>query len=112
MPAINAIVAKTASYTCAMNDAGTRFTNRGATGPVTFTLPAPATVSPGDRFTFSRTADFNVIVNGGIAAGILGLTGTGITMSAVTAGNYGTIVVESDGVVWQVIDSQGTWGLA
>lgn len=95
-----------------MQDAGTRFTNRGATGPITFTLPAPTTVSIGDRFAFSRTADFNVIVNAGAANGMLGLTGLGITLSAVTAGNYGTIELESDGVVWQVCDVQGTWALA
>lgn len=52
--------AKTANYTVVANDAGTLFTNTGAAGAVTFTLPALA-VNAGP-FGFLVAADQNVTV--------------------------------------------------
>lgn len=54
-------VAKTANYTVVATDNGTLFTNTGATGAVTFTLPAVAT-SEGMSFEFLVTANQNVSV--------------------------------------------------
>lgn len=54
------IVAKTAAYTCTAADSGTIFTTTGATGSVTFTLPA---ISTGPwEFKFINGADQNMIV--------------------------------------------------
>ena len=53
------IVDKSASYSVVAADAGTVFTNNGATGTVTFTLPNPA---QGLRFEFYAQADQNLIV--------------------------------------------------
>jgi hypothetical protein len=54
-------VAKTANYTVVSADNGTLFTNTGATGAVTFTLPAVAT-SEGQSFEFLATVAQNVEV--------------------------------------------------
>ncbi len=59
------VVAKTANYTVTNADADTLFTNRGAAGAVTFTLPANA--RKGLRFGFFVVADQNVIVASGTA---------------------------------------------
>ena len=59
------VVAKTANYTVTTDDTDTLFTNRGATGAVTFTLPA--TARKGLRFGFFVVADQNVIVAAGTA---------------------------------------------
>lgn len=61
-------VAKTASYTIKHSEAGTTFTNRGAGGAVTFTLPATDTTNypnkriTGARFRFVKHADQNLII--------------------------------------------------
>lgn len=52
-------VAKTANYTVVNNDNGTVFTNVGAAGAITFTLP---TLSKRKRFAFRVEADFTVTV--------------------------------------------------
>lgn len=52
-------VAKTANYTVLASDRGTLFTNTGASGAVTFTLPA---VAPGLVYEFLVTADQNVLI--------------------------------------------------
>lgn len=55
-------VAKTASYTLKVNDNNKRFTNSGAGGAVTFTLPAIADVYDGWSATFFVVADQTVTV--------------------------------------------------
>lgn len=53
-----AVVAKTAAYTIKppMDRDGTLFTNRGATGAVTFTLPAPGSALKGYAYHFLSIA--------------------------------------------------------
>lgn len=53
------VVPKTANYTITANDHGTLFTNAGASGAVTFTLP---TIAVGLRYEFLVVADQNVTV--------------------------------------------------
>lgn len=53
------VVAKTTSYTVTAADRGTLFTNQGAAGAVTFTLP---TIARGLYYSFFVEADQNVIV--------------------------------------------------
>lgn len=59
------VVAKTANYTVTTADCDTLFTNRGASGAVTFTLPA--TASKGLRFGFFVVANQDVTVTAGTA---------------------------------------------
>ena len=60
-PEFTRIVHKTADYTVQATDHGTLFTNKGATGAVTFTLP-DVTKSQGLRFLFQAYADQNLTV--------------------------------------------------
>lgn len=55
------VEAKTAAYTVLPSDTGKIFTNRGATGSVTFTLPAPAD-NNGMYVTFYAIADFAIVI--------------------------------------------------
>lgn len=57
-------IAKTASYTInpAIDRPGTVFTNAGAAGAVTFTLPAPGQGTRGWWYRFVGVADQNIIV--------------------------------------------------
>jgi len=52
----------TASLTVVAADAGKTFTNVGASGAVTFTLPAAANCAVGDDFLFLGCADQNMTV--------------------------------------------------
>lgn len=92
----NGYLAKTADYTVLATDNGTTFTNRGATGAVVLTLPAPfagghyrALVHAAQNFSFATaTADTFVCDNDAAADSLL--------CSRVG----GCIDVESDGTSW------------
>ncbi len=56
------ITAKTANYTVTAGDAGTIFTNTGATGPVTFVFPEASTVI-GQPYRFLVTAAYTMSVD-------------------------------------------------
>lgn len=56
------VVSKTASYTILPTDQGTDWNNAGASGAVTFTLPAPSPALLGVRHRFMGVADQNIIV--------------------------------------------------
>ena len=58
------ISAKTANYTLTQSDWGCIFTNRGATGAITFTLPAVSGTPAGAYATFFVVADQTVTVAG------------------------------------------------
>lgn len=112
LPAIEVVSAKTAAYTANIEDAGTLFTNRGAAGSVTVTLPAPTLASAGDRFVFKKVANQTLVVNGGAAASIRGAGGAGITLTNSTSNDYGAITLVSDGTEWLLTGITGTWALA
>jgi hypothetical protein len=61
-------VAKTASYSILASDNYTEFTNQGATGPVTFTLPA---IGPGFKFLFRAYVNQNLIVTSNEGSNII-----------------------------------------
>lgn len=65
--------AVTASYTIKHmqpDRPGNVFTNRGATGAVTFTLPAPVAQLAGVSYDFYGVADQNLIVSAGAGKGV------------------------------------------
>lgn len=61
------IVAKTTAYTCLPEDSGKVFTTTGATGAVTFTLPAISAANAGWHAYFVNTVDQDMTVAGGTA---------------------------------------------
>ena len=61
-------VPKTASYTVLPSDNGTRFTNTGASGAVTFTLPK---LAPGYVFEFLVAANQNVTITSNEGSNIM-----------------------------------------
>lgn len=103
------VAAKTASYTINPAEAGTLYTNRGAAGSVTFTLPPP---KAGMWFGFQKAVNNqNIVVVTDVAATKFdGLTqGTTATNSTT---EFGAIRIWSDGVVWFVDSQTGTWGIS
>lgn len=64
---LEAVEAKTASYTLTLADHGKIFTTEGASGAVTFTLPATANLPLGWSATFFNAAGQNMIVAAGTA---------------------------------------------
>ena len=99
---------KTAAFTVAAANSRAVFTDKGATSPVTFSLPAAAT---GLAYTFIQRATAAltvaapkgaVIADGGVASGDGG---------AAVSSSAGSVLalVAVDGATWQVIYKSGTW---
>ena len=107
--AVNAISEKTAAYTVLGSDNGTLFTNRGASGSVTFTLPAPVA---GLFFSFQKAVNNqNIVVTTDVAGTkIHGLT-QGVTLTNSTS-EYGSLSIWCDGTAWFTRSSQGTWAVS
>lgn len=83
------VVAKTASYTVvAPNDrSGTIFTNAGASGAITFTLPTPGFSILGWEYLFQAIADQNVIVVPPVADTGISLNDAAIDSLAIQTGS-------------------------
>lgn len=99
------VIAKSANYTVnpARPDApGTVFTNRGATAPVTFTLPVPNAGLAGVGFQFRGVADQNVIVSAGAGKGIAFNNAACASLAFQTAGQRigASINALCDGASW------------
>ena len=99
------IVVKTASYTITSADFGTVFTTRGATGAVTFTLPAAASKNKGEWVLFANVVDQNMIV-AGADEGIVtfnDLTADSIAFQTASEKIGGAFLAISDGTSWAVV---------
>lgn len=113
-------VAKTAAYTIPRDTPnGTIFTNTGATGSVTFTLPVTGN-NPGDRITgkffiFCKVANQNLVINPGTGAQINGNTAsTGVFQNVTSSANtipMCTVTAISE-TSWAVNAGVGTWANA
>ena len=105
----NAISAKTTAYTVLTADNGTLFTNRGASGSVTFTLPAPRA---GLYLGFVKAVSTqNIVITTDVAGTkIHGLT-QGVTLTDSTS-EYGTVYIVCDGTAWFTLASIGTWAVS
>jgi len=92
-------VAKTAAYTVLPEEAGTLFTNQGAGGAVTFTLPA---AKAGLWFGFLRHAAQNVTVTATGGAKINGGSGNGsiVLHGGTTPGALRYVEIFSNGTDW------------
>lgn len=112
------VVAKTADYTVQASDSGTDFTTAGATGSVTFTLPA---LQAGLAYRFIASAAQAMVVaatsallrgsftaGGAAAAAGVAISGTSLSCAAGTASNrFTAISVVCDGTFWYVTNIQG-----
>lgn len=97
--AIKTPTAKTAAYTVTALESGKLFTNRGASGSVTFTLP---TGKAGMFFHFFKAVTAqNIVVNGG--------TNQTFTNSTNEAGG---LTVVHDGTAWLALHTKGTWAVS
>jgi hypothetical protein len=99
---------KTASYTIKENDPlGAIWSNRGASGAVTFTLPEP---KAGRRETFFKVAAQNLLVQATNGAKINGGTADKIYQNVTGAdAGIGTCTIVADGTDWFVLGEKGTW---
>lgn len=98
-------VAKTASYSVLVSDNNTIFTNTGAAGAVTFTLPAAA---KGLRYRFFGTANQNLLVTGAAANLLVAANNaTATTVALQTAnlkiGSGFEVVADDTGLLWLVM---------
>ncbi len=108
------VVVKTANYQLIAGDFGKTFTNRGAAGSVTLTLPAPALCKAGNFIrVLKMTPGQNIVVaaNGNTIVGpATPFTGTtAITHS--TANERASLELEYDGTAWLATPS-GTWTIS
>jgi len=113
-------IAKTAAYTVPIDTPnGTIFTNSGASGSVTFTLPVTGS-TPGSRITgkffiFAKVTNQNLVINPGTGAQINGNTAStgvfqNVTSSAATIPAC-TVTAISE-TSWIVNAGVGTWANA
>lgn len=91
--------AKTAAYTVLASESGTVFTNRGATGSVTFTLPS---VSQGLHYLFYGVADqtFTVTAGSTIVVTFNNASATSVACSSGGQKIGAAIEAWSDGTSW------------
>ncbi len=105
-PPLN-ISAKTANYTIKANDLnGTVFTNRGAAGAVTFTLPDPTAVPVGQFYYFLGVDDQNIVVQTATTDTLLVINDVAADSLAMsTAGQKigGLMMVFCDGTQWVAV---------
>jgi hypothetical protein len=104
------IVPKTAAYTIDLNQhrPQTRFTNRGAGGSVTFTLPTPASNQRvGLEFEFLGVADQTVIVSAGAGKGVAFNNAACASLAFQTGGQkIGALITATwDGTSWHLVGS-------
>lgn len=102
------IIAKTANYTVLLADNETLFTNKGAAGAVTFTLPT--TAIEGLHYGFFVAADNNLIVAGGTADTLIvfnDAAADSIAFQTASEKLGGMFEVFGDGALWMVKVSLG-----
>lgn len=98
---LRTVSAKTADYTVLTTDIGTTFTNEGASGAITFALPA-ATVGLWYRFTAKAAQELRVDPNG---TETIALPSTGAQQAA---GAYLTFDAIGEGIEIQCVKA-GCW---
>ncbi|NJM54554.1 MAG: hypothetical protein HC841_00280 [Verrucomicrobiae bacterium] len=100
----SAPVVKTADYTLTAKDMGKTFTTRGATGAVTFTLPAASAALAGAHVEFHNVADQNMVVAGADEGLVVfnDLTADSIGFATTSEKIGGGFRAYCDGVSWIV----------
>lgn len=100
------VIAKTASYTIIEHEQqGRVFSNKGAAGAVTFTLPKPL---GGRLFTFVKAVPAqNLLIQGTNGAKINNGTANKIYQNVTS--EAGVCTLFADGTDWFVLSEKGTW---
>lgn len=112
------VLAKTTSYTITPADpCGTLFTNRGAAGAVTLTLPAPSAVPVGQWYLIAGFADQNILVATATADTLVvinDVAADSLAMSTASAKIGCMMLVVCDGTNWYAtgISVGGTYTVA
>jgi len=98
------IIVKTASYTITPDDFGAIITTRGATGAVTFTLPAASSVNKGNWVLCINVADQNMFVAGADEELVAfnDLTADSVSFQQASEKIGGAFLSISDGTSWVV----------
>lgn len=96
------VTAKTASYTILSSEFGCAFSNSGASGSVTFTLPTPEAGAL--LFIIKATTNQNVVISGTVPGG------TTITNSTSEHGSI--ILVGLSDSSWAILGQRGTWAIS
>lgn len=101
------VSAKTANYTInpLVDPSETHFTNEGATGAVTFTLPAPSLALRGISYNFRGVADQNIVVSAGAGLAICLNNAAAASLACSTAGQKigSAIRATCTGTKWSLI---------
>lgn len=102
---IRRVIALAVSTTIKVNQphrSGSRFTNRGAVGACTYTLPAPAAPLAGLWFEFYGVADQTIIVSAGAGKGVAFNNAACASLAAQTGGQkIGALIrATCDGTSW------------
>lgn len=99
------VEAKTTAYSVTAADGGKIFTNRGASGSVTFTLPAVSAAVTGMRVWFYAVAAQNLVV-AGTAGELVTFNDAAANSAALQTGSEiigGCIEAVCDGTSWLII---------
>jgi hypothetical protein len=107
------VVPKAASYTIVpmMDAPGTTFTNKGATGPITFTLPAATRAVLGFYYRFKVVVDQSVLVASAVADTLLALNDLAAdSVAASTAGQKLGAIMEAECV--ETADGTFQWAVS
>lgn len=100
------VTAKTAAYTLTEAESGKAFSNSGAAGSVTFTLPTP---KPGMWFIFFKLTQQNVVIAAG--SGIT-VNGASTFTNSAAENNKSCIMVATSTTNWATAAAFGTWSVA
>lgn len=99
-------VKATSGYTVAVatDPSGTRFTNRGAAGTVTYTLPAPAAAIAGYIYEFLSVEDQIMTVSAGTGLAVTFNNATAASLTSSTSGQKigALIIAVCDGTSWHL----------
>lgn len=99
------VTAKTAAYTLTAAESGKAFSNSGAGGSVTFTLPTP---KPGMWFIFEKIENQTLVVAAGSGSTIE--NGANLTNNTAGDANKATLtVIATSTTTWKVQGYRGTW---
>lgn len=109
------VVNKTGNYTIpdlGQNRSGTCYTNRGASGSITYTLPTPATGSAGRYFYFEVAIAQNIVLQA--AGGLKINNGSANGTLTLASSAPGIVKVTFDGTGWYTSDvasvTSAAWG--
>jgi hypothetical protein len=105
----NTVVDKATSYTLLWSDDKTTFTNNGAGGSITFTLPSLASVPTGYRVTFCTRFSQAIVIDPNGTDRIWTLTNAAGDSITSSGGTDRIITLESAGGVWMPVSYAGVW---